>query len=71
MPTLSPGALSSAYWVSFGKTGDPNGNGRPKWSRHEPGVERIMNFTNDRAVVVSDPLKAQLDLWQKVWGQDR
>jgi para-nitrobenzyl esterase len=62
------GALASAYWVSFAKTGDPNGGGRPPWPRHEPGVDRVINFTSAGVVGGPDPLKARLDLWQKVWG---
>lgn len=61
-------ALASAYWVAFGKTGDPNGDGRTNWPRHDPAVDRVMNFTNDgTAVVRPDPLKARLDLWKKVF----
>jgi hypothetical protein len=30
-----------------------------------------MNFTNESVVVVPDPLKARLDLWQKVWNHSR
>ena len=29
-------------------------------------MDRVINFTNDGVVVGPDPLKARLDLWQKV-----
>ena len=61
-------ALASAYWVSFAKTGDPNGEGRPHWPRHNPEAGLVMNFTNDGAVIGPDPLQERLDLWQKVWA---
>ena len=64
-------ALGSAYWVAFGKTGDPNGGGRPEWPRHDPSMDRVINFTNDGAIVGPDPLKARLDLWQKVLEEAR
>lgn len=41
------GVLASAYWIQFGKTGDPNGGNRPKWPRHDPAVDRVMQFTNE------------------------
>jgi para-nitrobenzyl esterase len=63
------GALASAYWVSFAKTGDPNGGGRTQWPRHDPAVDKVINFTNTGAVVGPDPLKARLDLWQRVWNR--
>ena len=65
------GELTSAYWVSFAKTGDPNGVGRPQWPRHDPAVDRMMNFTDTGAVVGPDPLKRRLDLWEAVAQQDR
>ena len=37
------GALASAYWVSFAKIGDPNGEDRPQRPRHEAGVRKILN----------------------------
>ena len=61
------GDLASAYWVQFGKTGNPNGDGRLLWPRYDPGVDRIFHFTNSGVIVGTDPLKARLDLWQKVW----
>jgi para-nitrobenzyl esterase len=65
------GELASAYWVSFAKTGDPNGGDRPPWPRHEPAVNRVINFTNTGASTGPDPLKNRLDLWQTVWRSGR
>jgi para-nitrobenzyl esterase len=59
-------ALASAYWVSFGKTADPNGDARPEWPQHDPGVDKVIDFTNTGVVVGPDPIKARIDLWQKV-----
>ncbi len=64
------GDLASAYWVSFGKTGDPNGGGRPQWPRHDASG-RVIDFTNSGVIVGPDPLQARLDLWQRVWRQGR
>jgi para-nitrobenzyl esterase len=61
------GMLASAYWVSFGLTGDPNGSGRVEWPRHDPAVDRVITFTNDGVTVGPDLLKARLDLWQAVF----
>jgi para-nitrobenzyl esterase len=57
----------SGYWASFVRTGNPNGGGRPEWPRYDPGVDRVLNFTNDGVAVGPDPLRARLDLWQAVW----
>jgi para-nitrobenzyl esterase len=65
------GELASAYWVSFAKTGDPNGGNRPQWPRYDPAVDQVIDFTNNGVVVGPDPLKAKLDLWRKVWSQDQ
>jgi para-nitrobenzyl esterase len=65
------GTLASAYWVAFAKTGDPNGGGRPEWPRHDPAVNRVINFTSNGIVIGPDPLKARLDLWQRMWNQNR
>lgn len=65
------GELASACWIAFGKTGNPNGGGRPEWPRHDPSIDRMIDFTNEGVVVGPDPLKERLDLWQKVWNQGR
>jgi para-nitrobenzyl esterase len=60
------GDLVSAYWLAFAKTGDPNGADRPEWPRHDPSIDRVIDFTNGGVVVGPDPLKARLDLWERV-----
>jgi para-nitrobenzyl esterase len=62
-------ATASGYWVAFAKTGDPNGAGRPEWPRHDPSVDRVINFTDTGIVVGPDPIKQRLDLWQELWDQ--
>jgi para-nitrobenzyl esterase len=64
-------ATTSAYWVAFAKTGDPNGGGRPQWPRHDAKSDRIIDFANRGVVVRPDPLRARLDLWQRVWQEAR
>jgi len=63
--------VTSAYWVSFVKTGDPNGGGRLQWPRHEPAVDRLINFTKTGVLVEPDPIKPRLDLWQTLWTNAR
>jgi para-nitrobenzyl esterase len=63
--------LVSAYWVSFGLTTDPNGGGRPTWPRHDRMVDRLAHFTNSGMIVGTDPLKARLDLWERLWSRER
>jgi len=65
------GDMASAYWVQFAKTGDPNGSGRPAWPRYDPKVDRLVMFTNSGVTVGADPLKARLDLWERVSSQAR
>ena len=54
-------------WIAFAATGDPNRDGAPDWPRHEPGIDRLGQFTNAGFTVAADPRKSELDLWQKVW----
>jgi para-nitrobenzyl esterase len=62
----SMGTAASAYWVNFARTGDPNGEGLPRWPRHEVGATGLLNFTNDGVEVMEDPRSATLDLWEQV-----
>jgi len=56
------GNLASAYWTAFGKNGNPNGEGRLHWPQYNPAADQLMHFTNEGAVVGTDPLKSRLDL---------
>jgi para-nitrobenzyl esterase len=62
-------SLASKYWVQFAKTGNPNAEGMPLWPEYDPEVNRILHFTNSGIVLGTDPLKARLDLWKKVWDR--
>lgn len=50
----------SAYWVSFAKTGDPNGPSRPRWPRYGDG-DQLIAFTNAGPRAMATPNAAPLD----------
>jgi para-nitrobenzyl esterase len=50
----------SAYWVAFAKTGDPNGEGRPRWPAYN-SKDMLLNFTNDGPVAEVTPDAHALD----------
>ena len=64
--------LTSAYWVAFAQSGDPNGGGRPAWPRFDAASGAVFNFGNDgKAASIADPIKERLDLWRAVWDEGR
>jgi peptidoglycan/xylan/chitin deacetylase (PgdA/CDA1 family) len=58
-------AAMNAYWVSFARTGDPNGDGRPKWPAYAETSDVVMDFTIQGPVAGPDPLRARLDVIER------
>jgi para-nitrobenzyl esterase len=58
-------AAANAYWVAFARTGDPNGDGRPRWPACSEKDDVIMDFAVAGPAAKQDPWKARLDLVEK------
>jgi para-nitrobenzyl esterase len=41
---LAWGDTVREYWISFAKTGNPNGGGRPEWPEYEPASDQILDL---------------------------
>jgi para-nitrobenzyl esterase len=53
--------MMSSYWVSFAKSGDPNGPGLPKWPAFTENDQKVMYFdqaSGARPVANLEKLKA-------------
>jgi para-nitrobenzyl esterase len=59
-------AAMNAYWVSFARTGDPNGDGRPKWPAYAAKDDVLMDFAVTGPAAKPDPYKARLDLIERL-----
>lgn len=57
---------ANEYWVNFGKTGDPNGNGLPQWPQYNASKDELMNFTAQGPTPEPDPWKTRLDLTEQL-----
>jgi para-nitrobenzyl esterase len=54
------------YWVNFAKTGNPSEpallGGDPNWPVYNTKQDVLLDFTQDGAKAVTDPMKARMDL---------
>jgi para-nitrobenzyl esterase len=51
----------SGYWAAFGRTGNPNGGGRPVWPAYSATADRLLDFTNAGPRAEKTPDPAELD----------
>jgi len=65
---LALAAAANAYWVAFARTGDPNGDGRPRWPAYSQQGDEIMDFAITGPTSKPDPWKARLDLVERFAG---
>jgi para-nitrobenzyl esterase len=59
--------LMMAYWAAFAATGDPNGDGRPRWEPHTAAGDRTMVF-GDTAAMASGVRKAELAFFDEFYA---
>ncbi|HLG86652.1 MAG TPA: carboxylesterase family protein [Alphaproteobacteria bacterium] len=58
--------LMHGYWVAFARTGDPNGDGRPKWPRYSATNDTLLDITNDGAAARKDFEETRLNLLDRI-----
>jgi para-nitrobenzyl esterase len=54
------------YWTNFAKTGDPNGESLPKWSRFDAKAREYMELTNSGAVPSKDLRAPVCELYREM-----
>jgi para-nitrobenzyl esterase len=60
------GDVMNACWAAFARTGDPSGEGCPKWPRYTAEGDVIMEFAVGGATARPDPWRERLDLVEKM-----
>jgi para-nitrobenzyl esterase len=58
---LAMGEAMNAYWAAFARTGDPNGEARPRWAGYTAAKDEIMDFTLAGPKPMADPRRERLD----------
>jgi para-nitrobenzyl esterase len=57
----------SDYWISFARSGDPNGGDRPVWPGYSPQTNDLLEFTSLGPVARKNLDKQRLDYLQTRW----
>jgi len=63
-------AIMSKYWTNFAKTGDPNGEGLPKWPLFEENKASVLNL-NDNIKTIEVPNSDKLQLMDEFFKWKR
>jgi para-nitrobenzyl esterase len=58
-------AAANGYWAAFARTGDPNGEGRPRWPAYSEKDDVILELAVGGPAAKPDPWKARLDLIER------
>ncbi|MET0554012.1 MAG: carboxylesterase family protein [Vicinamibacteria bacterium] len=58
---VAMGEAMTAYWAGFARTGDPNGDGRPRWPVYTAAKDEILDFTAAGPKAGPDPRRKRLD----------
>lgn len=58
---LAVGEAMTGYWAAFARTGDPNGDGRPRWPVYSAAKDEILDFTAAGPKPGPDPRRERLD----------
>lgn len=57
-----------AYWTNFAKTGDPNGEGLPRWPAFENANQRLLLIGDSDTRAASVPNAAELSAIDRLYG---
>jgi para-nitrobenzyl esterase len=61
--------VMSDYWVNFVKTGNPNGEGLPKWDAYDPEQKMVMILGEQPASAPMPDARALEFLFSKMGGR--
>jgi para-nitrobenzyl esterase len=68
---IAMGEAMNAYWVAFAKTGDPSGEGRPRWPAYQAETDQILDFTVAGPKPGPDPRRERLDFGDRLASTPR
>jgi para-nitrobenzyl esterase len=62
-------AMTSAYWINFARTGDPNGKGLPKWPLFKDLIAGPVMHLGPQPAVAESLSPTKLKLYQALYDQ--